>query len=61
MNRPFKDHADATLIRYWNEGDGSISWLTALELELVRRGYSLRKRDGTRRMNIPIPGNKGRR
>lgn len=32
-------HTDADLVRYWNEGDGALSWLLSLERELQRRGY----------------------
>lgn len=33
----------ATLVGYWNENDGSVSWLVALEDELRRRGISPRE------------------
>jgi len=56
--RDFTNRSDATLIEWWNEGEGSLSWLTELEDELTRRGFETRKPDGTRRRDIPIPGNK---
>ena len=45
----FRKDTDETLVRYWNEREGSISWLTELEAELERRGYSPRDKEGHRR------------
>lgn len=53
----FSSRSTGTLIEYWNDGEGSISWLTAVEEELIRRGFKPRDENGTRRQ-IPIPGNK---
>lgn len=41
----FVNHADAQLVAYWNDGDGSLSWLRGVEAELTRRGYTCRTRD----------------
>lgn len=59
-------HTDGDLCRFWNEGDGGISWLNALEAELGRRGYSPRatspddarqrvRRSGERCVLVPKP------
>ena len=45
----FRNEDDSTLIRFWNEREGSISWLTELEHELERRGYEPRDGEGKRR------------
>ena len=53
----FSNRSDGCLIEWWNEREGTITWLTAIETELERRGYQPRDEAGTRR-TIPIPGNK---
>jgi hypothetical protein len=49
-NRHFAKHTDETLVRYWNEGDGSIAWLSDLEAELTLRGFQPRSAFGKRRI-----------
>jgi hypothetical protein len=49
--RDFTRDNDETLVRFWNDGDGSISWSIALEEELKRRGFETRNpHDGLRSM-----------
>lgn len=58
IRREFKDRSDATLIKFWNEHNGSLSWRIALEEELRHRGYTTRSpKTGTVR-GIPTPGDK---
>jgi len=45
----FRSDDDQTLIGFWNEREGSITWLTELEHELERRGYEPRDTEGKRR------------
>ena len=58
FRREFRDRSDATIITYWNQHDGSLSFLIAVEEELRARGYQTRE-PGTGNVRvIPIPGNK---
>ena len=57
IRRDFRDRSDATLISYWNEGNGSLSWNIALEETLRVRGYKTRDENGMPR-EIPVPGDK---
>jgi len=57
IRRNFKDRSDATLIGFWNEGSGTLSWGIALEEELRTRGFKPRDENNQPR-NIPIVGNK---
>lgn len=55
--RRLRDRSDATVIGYWNDRDGSISFMIAVEDELRARGYSTRDENSAPR-TIPIPGNR---
>lgn len=52
-----RDRSDATIIGFWNDRDGSLTWMIALEEELRHRGYTTRDDKGMKR-RIPIPGDK---
>lgn len=46
MQRDFTRDSDETLIRYWNDRDGGLSWMLAIEDELTHRGYKTRDAEG---------------
>lgn len=41
----FTNKTDAQLVAFWNDGDGALSWVAALEAELQSRGYITRSSD----------------
>lgn len=50
----FTQDTDEMLVDYWNDRDGAVSWLVALEGELNCRRYQTRDSNGQPRFLAPV-------